>query len=74
MSPNINHILFKFEKFNFLQDLEQLAAELQTVVRKYRIHDKYWTHLDYLWAKDLNKMLNHELVAHMSSLVNKYLR
>ncbi|CAH1139396.1 unnamed protein product [Phyllotreta striolata] len=53
------------------QDVERFSDELPNLVKKRLIENKKFTHLDFLWAKDVNKIVNADVLEHMKQYVNQ---
>ncbi|CAH1105095.1 unnamed protein product [Psylliodes chrysocephalus] len=55
--------------FAAVQDVERLATELPNVVKKRLIEYKLFNHLDFIFAKNTNEIINMDLVAHLKEYV-----
>lgn len=51
--------------------MERLASELPNVTKKYLVPDKYFTHIDFIWAKDAKTLLNDAVIEHMTEMVDE---
>lgn len=49
--------------------MERLATELPNVVKKRLIEYKLFNHLDFIFAKNTNEIINMDLVAHLKEYV-----
>lgn len=50
--------------------MERLASELSNVTLKYLVPNKYFSHIDFIWAKDVKTLVNDKLIDHMSKYVD----
>ncbi|KAG5881589.1 hypothetical protein JTB14_034809 [Gonioctena quinquepunctata] len=55
--------------FVAVEDVEKLAKELPNVVKKKLIEYKKFNHLDFIFAKDVNTLLNNDLLDHMRGFI-----
>lgn len=46
-----------------------MAARLPNVTRKHIVADKYFTHLDFLWANDAKPLLNNMVIEKMFDFI-----
>ncbi|KAG5881587.1 hypothetical protein JTB14_034807 [Gonioctena quinquepunctata] len=56
--------------FAAIEDVDRLASELPNVVKKRMIENKKFNHLDFIFAKDSNELINNDLVEHMKLYIN----
>lgn len=49
--------------------MDRLATELPNVTSKYLVRNKYFSHIDFIWAKDVKTLVNDKLIDHMSKYV-----
>lgn len=55
-----------------LQDAERLAKDLPLVVKNFQVNLTHFNHVDFLFAIDVDKLVNKPLVSLMKSY-NKFL-
>ncbi|XP_018563470.1 lipase 3-like isoform X2 [Anoplophora glabripennis] len=44
------------------EDVEILAKLLPNVVEVYKVPSKTWTHMDFLWAKNIDELVNNKII------------
>lgn len=53
------------------QDVNHLARELNNVTLQYLIKDRFFSHIDFIWANQIDVLVNYPVIEHMEKFIDK---